>query len=137
MNTRKNTSKDYNEDMFSAIEQALDKLPNNPPPRIRSAREMIHELADKIRSKIDLGYTYQHIVDTLKEAGCSISVGTLKTYLSQATRAKQPRSTKRQTVQKHVVNTQSTDSPVQASTPVQRPAVVPPRPPAFQDPDEK
>lgn len=112
---------------------ALKQLPARPRESRKSARAVIAGMADLIRARIASGYTYDQIAEVLSTSGVQVAPATLRAYLSADKAAPKPeRKTKEQHNPQHSSNTDATNTVTQ----VQRPAV-PPRPPAFQDPDEK
>lgn len=126
-------------DVEAAILNALEALPETPPDYKKSSREMIHELAPKIRARLNNGYTYPQIAKILSNAGLNLTVGTLKTYLSTAPKGFSDKNpTKRRshknppTEQKDQKGHSNVEVPTNAANngnSMSRPA--------FQDPDEK
>lgn len=108
---------------------ALKQLPARPPESKKSARAVITGMADLIRARIASGYTYDQIAEVLTSSGVHVAPATLRAYLSADKAAPRP---PRKARTQQTSNTHATNAVAQ----VQRQAV-PPRPPAFQDPDEK
>lgn len=108
---------------------ALKQLPARPPETRKSARAVISGMADLIRARIASGYTYDQIAEVLTSSGVQVAPATLRAYLSadKATTRPKRKIKEQQESNKLATNTVS---------PVQHPAVPPPRP-VFQDPDEK
>lgn len=133
-----NRKMEYKNDMVGSINDALDGLPDSPPERAMSAREVVMQTAEKIRSRLDAGYTYQQIVETLAGAGFKISAGTLKTYLSISMRQQKP---KRKRIAKEVdgnecVNKRGNERATKLRNSVGAVSSMQSKN-SFQDPDEK
>lgn len=113
---------------------ALKQLPARPPESRKSARSVINGMSELIRARIASGYTYEQIAEVLSGAGVNVAAATLRAYLAAGKAA----GTNRKPAKKWHQNESEQRSmfATQEVTQVQRPAV-PPRPPAFQDPDEK
>jgi cyanate lyase len=113
---------------------ALKQLPTRPPESKKSARAVINGMSELIRARIASGYTYEQIAEVLSGAGVHVAAATLRAYLtaSKADGSKRKVAKKVQQIESEQSNMFATPE----ATQVQRPAVQP-RPPAFQDPDEK
>lgn len=136
MEQKRTIKKDYDLDTVTSIKSALEKLPDVPPSKSFSAREVVIETAEEIRQKLRLGYTHQQIAETLESAGLKITVGTLKSYLSIAgnkikTKQRTRNAQKFNEETNAGMNVKTSGSAKHQATPV-----APPRA-AFQDPDEK
>ena len=141
MNAQAKAKKDYGKEVLDSVVNALDSLPDAPPNRAMSAREMVFVTAEKIKARLDAGYTYQQIVETLGNAGFKISAGTLKTYLSVASQQTKQSKQKPKPLGNTSVNTSGTFAAKEVkaeaipAAPAARPMAN--KRPAFQDPDEK
>ena len=140
MNAQGKAKKDYGKEVLDSVVNALDSLPDAPPNRAMSAREMVFVTAEKIKARLDAGYTYQQIVETLGNAGFKISAGTLKTYLSVASQQTKQSKQKPKPLGHTSVNTSGTFAAKEVkeaipAAPAARPMAT--KRPAFQDPDEK
>lgn len=127
------------EKTITGARAALKELPAQPPESRKTARAAILSMSDLIRARIASGYTYEQISKVLSEAGVQVAAATLRAYLTQSKAAATRRQSQKTDKEQKPLKQSSTTAIQVASpsvTPVQRPAV-PPRPPAFQDPDEK
>lgn len=127
------------EKTITGARAALKELPAQPPESRKTARAAILSMSDLIRSRIASGYTYEQISKVLSEAGVHVAAATLRAYLTQSKAAATRRQSQKTDKEQKVVKPSTTNATQVVSetvTPVQRPAVPPPRS-AFQDPDEK
>lgn len=65
------------------IKKRIEEMKKKPPKQ-KSKREIIAELAVDIRALFKLGYSYREILDEFKLDGLNLQESTLKNYLSKA-----------------------------------------------------
>lgn len=72
----------------SAIDQATQTLQGLPekPKQGWSLREAIDQMNDVLSAAISKGYSYEELVDLLRDQGIEISVSSLKNYLTRSKR---------------------------------------------------
>jgi hypothetical protein len=78
----------------SAIDQATQTLQGLPekPKQGWSLREAIDQMNDVLSAAISKGYSYEELVDLLRDQGIEISVSSLKNYLTRSKRESQAAS---------------------------------------------